>query len=190
MTLRENKQIHHVLENVGDLIKWIGYNEAILVYVLILFQVDDELEIKAYYAGHVLGAAMFQMRVGNQSVVYTVSYKYLLWTASHISYLFPIQFVQTLTLTQVLVSAQFKWGISLSILEFLFAIGWLQYDAGQTLGRSVDRQVSPGCADHWDDVRHNDPRLETLQRKGLSQESARLCRQRRKGKKRRLQSWN
>ena len=75
MTLRENKQIHHVLENVGDLIKWIGYNEAILVYVLILFQVDDELEIKAYYAGHVLGAAMFQMRVGNQSVVYTVSYK-------------------------------------------------------------------------------------------------------------------
>ena len=48
----------------------------ILVYVwLIHFQVDDELEIKAYYAGHVLGAAMFQMRVGNQSVVYTVSYK-------------------------------------------------------------------------------------------------------------------
>ncbi|KAJ8320298.1 hypothetical protein KUTeg_001885 [Tegillarca granosa] len=35
-------------------------------------QVDDELEIKAYYAGHVLGAAMFHMRVGNQSVVYTV----------------------------------------------------------------------------------------------------------------------
>ena len=36
-------------------------------------QVDDELEIKAYYAGHVLGAAMFCMRVGDQSVVYTVS---------------------------------------------------------------------------------------------------------------------
>ena len=57
---------------------------------LIHFQVDDELEIKAYYAGHVLGAAMFQMRVGNQSVVYTVSYKYLLGAATHISYLSPI----------------------------------------------------------------------------------------------------
>ena len=34
---------------------------------------DDELEIKAYYAGHVLGAAMFHVRVGQQSLVYTVS---------------------------------------------------------------------------------------------------------------------
>ena len=32
---------------------------------------DDELEIKAYYAGHVIGAAMFQCRVGDQSFVYT-----------------------------------------------------------------------------------------------------------------------
>ncbi|XP_041130541.1 integrator complex subunit 11 isoform X1 [Polyodon spathula] len=37
-------------------------------------QVDDELEIKAYYAGHVLGAAMFQIRVGLESVVYTGDY--------------------------------------------------------------------------------------------------------------------
>ncbi|XP_071116237.1 integrator complex subunit 11-like [Haliotis cracherodii] len=37
-------------------------------------QVDDELEIKAYYAGHVLGAAMFHMKVGQQSVVYTGDY--------------------------------------------------------------------------------------------------------------------
>jgi len=37
-------------------------------------QVDSELEIKAYYAGHVLGAAMFQVRVGTQSVVYTGDY--------------------------------------------------------------------------------------------------------------------
>lgn len=37
-------------------------------------QVDDELEIKAYYAGHVLGAAMFLIKVGSQSVVYTVSF--------------------------------------------------------------------------------------------------------------------
>lgn len=36
--------------------------------------VDEELEIKAYYAGHVLGAAMFHIRVGSQSVVYTGDY--------------------------------------------------------------------------------------------------------------------
>ena len=36
--------------------------------------VDSELEIKAYYAGHVLGAAMFWIRVGSQSIVYTGDY--------------------------------------------------------------------------------------------------------------------
>lgn len=36
-------------------------------------QVDEELEIKAYYAGHVLGAAMVHIKVGSESVVYTVS---------------------------------------------------------------------------------------------------------------------
>ena len=35
-------------------------------------QVDSDLEIKAYYAGHVLGAAMFQVKVRHQSIVYTV----------------------------------------------------------------------------------------------------------------------
>ncbi|XP_047489473.1 integrator complex subunit 11-like isoform X2 [Penaeus chinensis] len=37
-------------------------------------QVDSDLEIKAYYAGHVLGAAMFHIRVGSQSLVYTGDY--------------------------------------------------------------------------------------------------------------------
>jgi len=37
-------------------------------------KVDDELEIKAYYAGHVLGAAMFHMKVGSDSVLYTGDY--------------------------------------------------------------------------------------------------------------------
>ena len=41
-------------------------------------QVDEELEIRAYYAGHVLGAAMFYARVGEEvfgpSVVYTGDY--------------------------------------------------------------------------------------------------------------------
>lgn len=50
--------------------------------VCLFVQVDEELEIKAYYAGHVLGAAMFQIKVGCESVVYTVSthiniYRYL-----------------------------------------------------------------------------------------------------------------
>lgn len=36
--------------------------------------VDNEIEIKAYYAGHVLGAAMFWIRVGTQSVIYTGDY--------------------------------------------------------------------------------------------------------------------
>ncbi|KAL4221575.1 Integrator complex subunit 11 [Mactra antiquata] len=39
-----------------------------------VIQVDDELEIKAYYAGHVLGAAMFHVKVGQQSLVYTGDY--------------------------------------------------------------------------------------------------------------------
>lgn len=37
-------------------------------------KVDDQLEIKAYYAGHVLGAAMFHVKVNQQSVVYTGDY--------------------------------------------------------------------------------------------------------------------
>ncbi|KAL7749081.1 hypothetical protein RI367_005486 [Sorochytrium milnesiophthora] len=37
-------------------------------------KLDDDFEIKAYYAGHVLGAVMFHIRVGNQSVVYTGDY--------------------------------------------------------------------------------------------------------------------
>jgi integrator complex subunit 11 len=44
----------------------------------IAVQVDDELEIRAYYAGHVLGAAMFYARVGDEvfgpSVLYTGDY--------------------------------------------------------------------------------------------------------------------
>ncbi|KAJ1652614.1 hypothetical protein IWQ61_007090 [Dispira simplex] len=35
---------------------------------------DDEIEIKAYYAGHVLGAGMFYVRVGEESIVYTGDY--------------------------------------------------------------------------------------------------------------------
>lgn len=37
-------------------------------------KLGDDIEIKAYYAGHVLGAAMFYVRVGQESVVYTGDY--------------------------------------------------------------------------------------------------------------------
>ncbi|BBN01886.1 integrator complex subunit 11 [Marchantia polymorpha subsp. ruderalis] len=37
-------------------------------------KVDSELEIRAYYAGHVLGAAMFYVKVGDESCVYTGDY--------------------------------------------------------------------------------------------------------------------
>eukprot|EP00095_Tigriopus_kingsejongensis_P004736 maker-scaffold719_size106944-snap-gene-0.30 protein:Tk04736 transcript:maker-scaffold719_size106944-snap-gene-0.30-mRNA-1 annotation:"integrator complex subunit 11" len=39
-----------------------------------IVKVGEDIELKAYYAGHVLGAAMFQVRVGNQSIVYTGDY--------------------------------------------------------------------------------------------------------------------
>eukprot|EP00899_Mesostigma_viride_P027946 jgi/Mesvir1/8336/Mv12597-RA.4 len=44
------------------------------VDLLQTISVDDQLELRAYYAGHVLGAAMFYARVGHQSVLYTGDY--------------------------------------------------------------------------------------------------------------------
>ncbi|KAF7827581.1 cleavage and polyadenylation specificity factor subunit 3-II [Senna tora] len=37
-------------------------------------QVDEELQIRAYYAGHVIGAAMFYAKVGDAEMVYTGDY--------------------------------------------------------------------------------------------------------------------
>ncbi|KAL7978657.1 hypothetical protein Chor_010700 [Crotalus horridus] len=48
--------------------------KVVAVHLHQTVQVDSELEIKAYYAGHVLGAAMFQIKVGCESVVYTGDY--------------------------------------------------------------------------------------------------------------------
>ena len=48
--------------------------KVVVVNLHQVVQVVSELELKAYYAGHVLGAAMFQVKVGNQSVVYTGDY--------------------------------------------------------------------------------------------------------------------
>ncbi|KAK7865953.1 hypothetical protein R5R35_005018 [Gryllus longicercus] len=56
-------------QNVKDCMKKVT---AVTLHQSVM--VDSELEIKAYYAGHVLGAAMFWIRVGSQSVVYTGDY--------------------------------------------------------------------------------------------------------------------
>ncbi|CAB4064803.1 CPSF3L [Lepeophtheirus salmonis] len=48
--------------------------KVVAVHLHQVIRVDESLEIKAYYAGHVLGAAMFQVKVGNRSIVYTGDY--------------------------------------------------------------------------------------------------------------------
>lgn len=37
-------------------------------------QIGEDIKVKAYYAGHVLGAAMFHVQVGEESVLYTGDY--------------------------------------------------------------------------------------------------------------------
>ncbi|CAD6195095.1 unnamed protein product [Caenorhabditis auriculariae] len=56
-------------ENIKSCMK-----KAIAVNLHETIEVDDELSIRAFYAGHVLGAAMFEIRVGDQSVLYTGDY--------------------------------------------------------------------------------------------------------------------
>lgn len=56
-------------QNIKDCMK-----KVIAVTLHQSVMVDSDLEIKAYYAGHVLGAAMFWIKSGSQSVVYTGDY--------------------------------------------------------------------------------------------------------------------
>ncbi|VDM20585.1 unnamed protein product [Hydatigera taeniaeformis] len=44
------------------------------VYLHQAVKVDDDIEIQAYYAGHVLGAAIFHIKVGDRSLLYTGDY--------------------------------------------------------------------------------------------------------------------
>ena len=37
-------------------------------------KIDSQLSLKVYYAGHVLGAGMFRVTVGDESVLYTGDY--------------------------------------------------------------------------------------------------------------------
>src|SRR4030095_4474697 len=75
----------HIHSNVfaSNFSSWIFHHDGatlinsvvvIAVNVHQTIHVDDELEIKAYYAGHVLGAAMFYVKVGQESCVYTGDY--------------------------------------------------------------------------------------------------------------------
>ncbi|OLY79795.1 Integrator complex subunit 11-like protein [Smittium mucronatum] len=49
-------------------------NKVIVVGLHETIHIDDDFEICAYYAGHVLGAAMIYAKVGNESVLYTGDY--------------------------------------------------------------------------------------------------------------------
>lgn len=53
-------------QNIKDCMK-----KVITINLHQTIQVDDDLEIKCYYAGHVLGAGMFLVKSGQQSLVYT-----------------------------------------------------------------------------------------------------------------------
>ena len=56
----------HMIKNSMKKVTTVTLHQSIMV--------DDDFEIKAYYAGHVLGAAMFWIRVGDQTIVYTGIY--------------------------------------------------------------------------------------------------------------------
>jgi integrator complex subunit 11 len=48
--------------------------KVIAVNLQEIVHVDNELTIQAFYAGHVLGAAMFLVTIGSESVLYTGQY--------------------------------------------------------------------------------------------------------------------
>ncbi|GJJ75832.1 integrator complex subunit 11 [Entomortierella parvispora] len=66
---RKGERNFFTSQNIKDCMK-----KVIAVNLHQTIMVDDDLEICAYYAGHVLGAAMFYIRVGEESLVYTGDY--------------------------------------------------------------------------------------------------------------------
>ncbi|VFQ97870.1 unnamed protein product [Cuscuta campestris] len=69
MVDRRGEEEQFTAENIMECMK-----KVIAVDVKQTVQVDNDLQIRAYYAGHVLGAAMFYARVGNAAMVYTGDY--------------------------------------------------------------------------------------------------------------------
>ena len=66
---RKDRQMSFTSENIRDCMK-----KVTAINLLESVFLADDFEIKAYYAGHVLGAAMFYIRVGTESLVYTGDY--------------------------------------------------------------------------------------------------------------------
>ncbi|XP_057425149.1 cleavage and polyadenylation specificity factor subunit 3-II-like [Lotus japonicus] len=56
-------------ENIAECMK-----KVIAIDLRQTVQVDEDLQIRAYYAGHVIGAAMFYAKVGDAEMVYTGDY--------------------------------------------------------------------------------------------------------------------
>lgn len=55
-----------MIKNCMKKVKTLNVHQTVKVF--------DDLEIRPYYAGHVLGAAMFYVKCGEESVVYTGDY--------------------------------------------------------------------------------------------------------------------
>lgn len=55
-----------MIKNCMSKVTTINLHETLTLY--------ENMEVSAYYAGHVIGAAMFRVKVGNESVVYTGDY--------------------------------------------------------------------------------------------------------------------
>ncbi|KAF8021146.1 hypothetical protein BT93_G1545 [Corymbia citriodora subsp. variegata] len=69
MVERRGEEEQFTTENIADCMK-----KVIAVDLKQTVQVDSELQIRAYYAGHVIGAAMFYAKVGDSALVYTGDY--------------------------------------------------------------------------------------------------------------------
>ncbi|KAI3413025.1 uncharacterized protein J3R85_016589 [Psidium guajava] len=69
MVERRGEEEQFTAEHIADCMK-----KVIAVDLKQTVQVDSELQLRAYYAGHVLGAAMFYAKVGDSALVYTGDY--------------------------------------------------------------------------------------------------------------------
>ncbi|GAV70928.1 Lactamase_B domain-containing protein/RMMBL domain-containing protein/Beta-Casp domain-containing protein [Cephalotus follicularis] len=66
---RSGEEEHFTSDHIAKCMK-----KVIAVDLKQTVQVDEDLQIRAYYAGHVLGAAMFYAKVGDNAIVYTGDY--------------------------------------------------------------------------------------------------------------------
>ncbi|KAL6187009.1 hypothetical protein ACLB2K_043125 [Fragaria x ananassa] len=69
MVERRGEEEQFTSEHIAECMK-----KVIAVNLKETVQVDKDLQIRAYYAGHVLGAAMFYAKVGDAAMVYTGDY--------------------------------------------------------------------------------------------------------------------